>query len=160
VCSQARRAGSGSFGVLFGVVEHPLVDHVGEVAFQRAQRLHGGLAFGQATAVVGAAGGLVTELDVYSSPSTVTCRVCQYPPTLLTSTSPPSMSRAAVRLALLRDRCCTVLSTLPVRVPAGWDGTSGRGTVAAVIAGRSEQCPRVGPDDVEDDQDGEVDRVR
>jgi hypothetical protein len=34
-----------------------------KVAFERAQGLHGRLAFGQATAVVGAAGGVVAELD-------------------------------------------------------------------------------------------------
>ena len=39
------------------------VDHVGQAAFQRSDGFHRCLAFGEAAAVVGAARGVVAELD-------------------------------------------------------------------------------------------------
>jgi hypothetical protein len=57
--SRARPTRSGSVGVS----DHLLVDHVGEVAFERPEGLHRRLALGQTTPVVGAARGVVAELD-------------------------------------------------------------------------------------------------
>jgi hypothetical protein len=45
------------------VVLHPLVDDVGQVAFERAEGFHRGVAFGEAAPVVGAAGCVTAELD-------------------------------------------------------------------------------------------------
>jgi hypothetical protein len=59
VSSRVRRIGSDAFGVL----DHPLVDDVGEVPFKRPQRLHGRPSLGQAAPVVGAAEGVAAELD-------------------------------------------------------------------------------------------------
>jgi hypothetical protein len=44
-------------------VEHPLVDDVGQVAFEGAQRFHRGLALGEASPVVGAAWCVTAKLD-------------------------------------------------------------------------------------------------
>jgi hypothetical protein len=46
-----------------GVGDHPAVDDVGQAAFQAPHRFHACLAVGQSALVVGAAGGVVTELD-------------------------------------------------------------------------------------------------
>jgi hypothetical protein len=44
-------------------VDHLLVDHVGEVAFERAEGFHRGPAFGETASVVDPAGGVMAQLD-------------------------------------------------------------------------------------------------
>jgi len=59
VSSRARFTGC----VRCGVVEYPLVDDVGQMPFEGAERFHRGFAFGEAAPVVGAAGGIPAQLD-------------------------------------------------------------------------------------------------
>jgi hypothetical protein len=49
--------------LLWGVGGELPVDHIGEAPAQAAHRFHRGFPFGDAAAVVGAAGGVVAELD-------------------------------------------------------------------------------------------------